>query len=159
MPRCLTRCFQPISNVICCEIGKDTYRNEVWTRIHASQMILWNSQNVLSVNFSITSMCLFKHWYLRSRASKCLSLSSASSIWWLLTQILTLSRYSCLYLGSRIHEFWKNLSWGKEEFVSWIFLMNTKYFRVGATHVGLGKVESLFLSVWPLQTHALKTDA
>ena len=50
-----------------------------------------------------------KHEYLRSRASRCLSLSSSfSSSSVTVSQFLPLSRYSCLYLGSCIQEF---LSW------------------------------------------------
>ena len=46
----------------------------------------------------------FKHEYLRSRASRYLSLSSSfSSV--TVSQLWTLSRYSCLYLGSRIQDF------------------------------------------------------
>ena len=44
-----------------------------------------------------TIFAIIKHEYLRSRASTCVSLSSPSSH---LLAIYTLSRYSCLYLGS-----------------------------------------------------------
>ena len=49
----------------------------------------------------------FKHEYQRSRAYICLSLSSpfSSSSSVTVTQLWTLSRYSCFYLGSRIQEF------------------------------------------------------
>ena len=46
---------------------------------------------------------LFKHEYLWSRAYKCLLLSSSPVT---ITQIWPLSRYSCLYLGSCIQEFY-----------------------------------------------------
>ena len=47
---------------------------------------------------------LFKHEYLRSRASRCLSLSSFPPVTF--SQFYGVSRYSCLHLGSRIQEFW-----------------------------------------------------
>ena len=47
----------------------------------------------------------FKHEYLRSPASTCLSLSSFPSSPVTVIQLWILSRYSCLHLGSRIQEF------------------------------------------------------
>ena len=49
-------------------------------------------------NLSLTLTAIFKHEYLRSRASTCVSLSSPASSH--LLAIYWLSRYSCLYLGS-----------------------------------------------------------
>ena len=62
-----------------------------------------------SMYYCSKNRLVIKHEYLRSRSSKCLSLSSTSPSP-VVSQImhitpLWLSRYSCLYLGSRIHEF------------------------------------------------------
>ena len=65
---------------------------------------LHNCQRITK-NGKIGKFQYSKQEYLRSRAYKCLSLSLTSSP--VISQIvdLRLSRYSCLYLGSRIHEF------------------------------------------------------
>ena len=59
------------------------------------------------------------HEYLQSRASKFLSLSSSTSSSVMVSHFWLLSRYSCSYLGSRIHEFYNpimshkiSMAWG-----------------------------------------------
>ena len=59
--------------------------------LHGYLTVLWGLQSCL---------IHFKHEYLRSRASTCVSLSSSSSASSYLLAIYRLSRYSCLHLGS-----------------------------------------------------------
>ena len=64
------------------------------------------SKKIVEINYiekimEYTAMDKIKHEYLRSRAYKCLSLSSSVSSY----LSVKLSRYSCLHLGSCIQEF------------------------------------------------------
>jgi len=71
--------------------------------IQSNKILLGNKKYTwLFLNISFKTRLFFigvnfKHEYLRSRASTCVSLSSPSSH---LLAIYRLSRYSCLYLGS-----------------------------------------------------------
>jgi len=61
---------------------------------------------IQDISTSMSTVLKVKHEYLRSRAYKCLSLSSSSSSFPVtVIQLWALSRYSCLYLGSCIQEF------------------------------------------------------
>ena len=80
-----------------------------------------------------------KHEYLRPRAYKCLSLSSSSSSnRYSISEVFPLSRFSCLYLGSCIHEFFIKYLWVSQQncisqagilcFHIWRFAISANFF-------------------------------